>query len=129
RGRPGLVAQDPGTRCDAHGDAAALVFVSVVLVIVRVRAGDHDAALLAKGLLLGRRRDVSFTRRHDARLVRVLLLQMRGHVGMVHREAADEPREEAVRAEPRPGELIDELERQVHYLLGLLLFYLLLLQE
>src|SRR5438445_6485574 len=102
RGRPGRVAQDPGGRRDAHGDAAALVFVSVVLVIVRVRSGDYDAALLTKGLLLGRRRNVSFTSQHDARLVRVLLLQMRGYVGMVHRQAADEPREEAVGTEPRP---------------------------
>ena len=79
------------------------VFVAVVLGIVRGqrRAGDHDAAFSPLGLRLGGLGDVPFLRDHDARLIRLLLFQMRDHVGMVHRHAADEPREEAVGAEPR----------------------------
>ena len=72
-------------------------------MIVRRRgcAGDHDAAYFPPGLGFGGLGDVSFLRDHDARLVRLLFLQMRDHVRMVHRQAADEPREEAVGAEPR----------------------------
>src|SRR5439155_1649387 len=59
----------------------------------------HGTGTVGPGL--GGLGDVPFLREHDARLVRLLFLQMRDHVGMVHRQAADEPREEAVGAEPR----------------------------